>query len=109
MVYLRKVYPEPIRPIVGRRERWLALGTKDPAEAKVLGLKAALDVEREIQHGRKKLAASRAMAPADLAEDYRVRMLKEDAEYRVSQPLPDRDDIDTDVSRRPFSNWLWKR
>lgn len=44
--YYRRVVPEPLRAVVGKREEKRTLGTKDPREAKIRHAEIALEVER---------------------------------------------------------------
>ena len=78
--WLRKKVPNDLRPIVGKREEKFSLGTRDPAEARILFAKAAAEIEERwsrLRQGVRSLSHKEAVAMA--GEIYR-RMVAEQEE-----------------------------
>ena len=82
----RRVVPPECRPLMGvRREVWRSLKTADLETAKLRAMEVALEVERDIQDAKRRLALRRGALPTPegLAQDWQRRELEANVSWRA--------------------------
>jgi uncharacterized protein DUF6538 len=104
--YFRKVIPDALRPILGKRELLVSLRTKDKETAKSRLHRAALEADAKLAAAKRKLAA---MSPEKMAARWKDEALALDFVVRQEAPQRDADAVEVEVSMLdPASRTPWK-
>jgi len=84
---LRKVVPDDLRKLVGKREEKVSLRTRDPAEAKVRHAKALAELEARwanLRAGPKSLSEREAHQLATVAHDRWLEQYRDNPSQQTS-------------------------
>lgn len=97
MYYFRKVVPEPLRLIIGKREVLTSLKTKDREEAKRKLHQVAAETDRLLDAAWRKHALISA-TPELIAERWKEQLLREDEQERSLLRSKTKEEFDQEVA-----------